>query len=504
MKQFYIDPLSPSYKTKKVWQKSIGNDHAFLLHRSDTLEYLKRIHDELGFEYIRFHGIFCDDMLTWQKLSDLIDLPGAKFVEEVNFRQAGHVYDNVLKAGMKPFVELSFMPTPLASQSIYSMGYHANITPPADYDLWYAYIQKFITYCIDRYGQDEVRQWYFEVWNEPDLDTFFTGTMEEYFHLYEVTVKAIKDIDPLIRVGGPSTSKNRWIKEFMEFCEKNHVPCDFISTHHYPGLPFGNRIDKTPQILSAVQKGAGKTISEVNRNMFYHPEILKDFEKGMLTRQDRQVLDLINGKYPLCYTEWNGTSVFGADVNDTKDSACFLIKTIMDLPPEIEMYSYWCACDLFEELYALSAPFHGSFGIMTIDGIPKPNYWAFSILSQLYDHRLDYPVYTNEEIEMAAFEQNGNLQVLLYKQNMEPNDDEEIVKINVNGTFSKVTEQRIDDTHCNPYKIWKEMGKPADLKPAQIESIKKATYLIEEERPVSNTIETTLKTNDIVLYTFYR
>lgn len=242
--KFIIEDLDHTVETDLAWQKCIGNDHAFQMHRSDMLEHLKMIHDELGFQYIRFHGIFNDDMLTYQKLSDLVKVPGSEFVEEVNFHQAGHVYDNVLKAGMKPVVELSFMPSALASGETYMLHYKANITPPKNYDAWAGYITAFVDYLIRRYGIEEIREWYFEVWNEPDLNTFWAGTQEEYFKLYEYTARAVKAADSKLRVGGPATSKNRWIQEFIDYCESRDVPYDFVSTHHYPGRPFGNSIDE--------------------------------------------------------------------------------------------------------------------------------------------------------------------------------------------------------------------------------------------------------------------
>lgn len=507
-KQIVINNITETKPTSFVWQKCIGNDHAFQMHRSDMLEHLKKIHDELGFEYIRFHGILSDDMLTYQKLSDLVKIPESEYVEEINFHQVGHVYDNVLKAGMKPVVELSFMPTPLASGETYMLHYNINITPPKSYEAWAEYIQAFVRYLINRYGIEEVRQWYFEVWNEPDLNTFWAGTQEEYFKLYEYTARAIKEIDSGLRVGGPATSKNRWIKEFMDFCDTNNVPYDFISTHHYPGRPFGNTIDeKQKEMIQAIRDGKGKDITAVNRAMFYHPERNKDIPKGMLSGQSDQAAAEVGGKVPLFYTEWNGTSVFGAEINDTKASAAFLVKTIMDLGEGVQMYSYWCASDMFEEIFFLPKPFHGSFGIISIDGIPKPNFWGFKLLSELYPSRINLPVRTNEDVEYAAFTDGHNIQVLLYAQSMEQKDDTFEVNLSVPGAAEDVLLQVIDDTHCNPYQKWLDLGSPDNLTPSQIEKIKEETRL--QSEPIgffveggTTSVKTTLHTNDVMLITF--
>lgn len=159
-------------------------------------------------------------------------------------------------AGMKPFVELSFMPSALASGKRTGLHYHNNITTPKDYEAWAAYIKEFAAYLINRYGEEEVESWRVEIWNEPDLGTFFSGTQQEYFKLYSYTVRALKAVDRKLRVGGPSTSAGRWLKEFLEYAERENLPCDFVSTHQYPGDGFGNSFrlsdvfTKYPKIIS--------------------------------------------------------------------------------------------------------------------------------------------------------------------------------------------------------------------------------------------------------------
>lgn len=103
--------------TDDSWQFGIGNDHACQMLRADVCEHVKLAHDELGIRYIRFHGIFDDDLLVIQRLTDYFNfaaMPWAGKVQELSFRQIANVFDNVLKCGMKPFVELSFMPSAIA------------------------------------------------------------------------------------------------------------------------------------------------------------------------------------------------------------------------------------------------------------------------------------------------------------------------------------------------------------------------------------------------------
>ena len=506
-----IDKNIGTVPTDFSWQIGLGNDHAYQLHRTDVCEHIKLAHDELGIKYIRCHGIFDDDMLTYQRMGDcrmFRSVPFNNKIEEINFRQVGHVYDNLLACGVKPFVELSFMPSALASGKKLGLRYDPNITMPKSLVTWGEYIKKFIHFLIDRYGADEVETWYFEVWNEPDLDCFFAGTKKDYFKLYEATVRAIKEVSPKLRVGGPSTSACLWIEDFLNFCKENNVPCDFVSTHHYPGDAFGNFVNfkNVKQMFSSAMDAVKnhKPLSDTMTNMFFLPDDFIRWDKGTLARMD----DEANGKVgdmPLFITEWNSMAVFGSPVHDEKYSAAFVVKSCMDLNNTLGGYMFWCCSDIFEEQFMLPKPFVGSFGIVSNDGIPKPNFWGFKILSQLYNKRLTLPMRTNEAVEYAAFVDGDKTQVLVYAQDQDyfKNETHEI-SIVVNCKATSVTVQRIDDIHCNPKAEWIRLGKPDNLTPTQVAQIKEKTALKAENVDfVSENEETrinlSIKTNDVVL-----
>ena len=478
------------------------------MHRTDVCEHLKLAHDELGFRYVRFHGLFDDDMLTIQLLSDFMPLPGAGKIKEYNFRQVGHVLDNVLNCGMKPFVELSFMPKPIASGKKTGLHYKNNITPPKDYEAWGRYIESFIRYILSRYGKEEVESWYFEVWNEPDIPNFWAGSQKEYFKLYQYTAEAIKRVNGNLRVGGPSTSACLWLAEFQDFCKRGRVPYDFVSTHHYPGDGFGNGIDaKGIRHMMKTIQGSAKSEEELQTvltKLFFFPERVARQKKGVLADKDDEARAKVPDK-PLFITEWNSMAVFSAPVHDEKYSAAFVIKSVLDLDHQVDGYSFWCCSDIFEELFQLNQPFVGSFGIISNDGIPKPNLWAFKMLAQLYPDRLDLPMRTNEEVEYAAFTDGERLQVLVYAQDVHYRSDKAFeIELQVNTTANRVTAQRIDNDHCNPKRLWQELGSPDNLLPEQVQAIKEKTRL--EEEPLSFEAEEnatrvcfSLRSNDVIL-----
>ena len=508
-----IDTSAKTIHTDYSWQFGMGNDHAHQILRTDMCEHMKLAHDELGIKYVRFHGIFDDDMYAYSTFRDFAPMPGNKHkVREMNFRQAGVVYDNVLKCGMKPFVELSFMPGHLAKGKKKGLHYPNNITPPKDYKRWSEFIQAFIGFLIDRYGVEEVKTWYFEVWNEPDLKIFFNGKQKDYFKIYQTTANAVKSVCPDLKVGGPSTSACRWIEDFNAFCKKTNTPCDFVSTHHYPGDGFGNLITvgdypKIFKIMTSSMKNGDK-LDEAMSKMFFFPEKAGKVPKGALTKMDDDLVKRANGK-PVFVSEWNSMAIFTAPIHDEKYSAAFALKTVLDLKNTINGYMFWCISDIFEELVQINRPFHGGYGIVSNDGIPKPNFWAFKILSKLYPNRLDVDFRSNGEVEYAAFTNGKDIQVVVYAQTNNPQENKAYdIELCLNTSAREVTVEAIDDEHCNPKRIWREMGAPDNLSPAEVEKIKLQTALKAETAPYESQcdatiIKTTLKSNDIKLFTIY-
>ena len=509
--EILINRNAKTVPTDFSWQMGLGNCHAYLLHRTDVCEHIKLAHDELGIRYIRCHGVLDDDMLTYQRMGDcrmFASVPGKNKIREINFRQVGHIYDNLLACGVKPFVELSFMPSALASGKKLGLRYNSNITMPKSLDEWSDYIRRFIRFLLDRYGTEEVESWYFEVWNEPDLSCFFAGSRDDYFRLYGATVRAIKSVDDKLRVGGPSTSGCKWLPEFLEYCEKNGLPCDFVSTHHYPGDAFGNFINfsNVKHMFTAAMDAAKhqKTLSETMTNMFFLPDDAKRWDKDALHKMDREAKKQVGDK-PLFITEWNSMAVFGSPVHDEKYSAAFAVKSCLDLDGSTDAYLFWCCSDLFEEQFMLPRPFVGSYGIVSNDGIPKPNFWGFKMLSKLYANRL--PMSDTGDVDAGAFTDGSNVQILLTPQSGDYHENRHYdLSVTLDFPAEDVMIERIDDAHCNPKAEWIALGKPDNLTKAQADSIKAKTALLEEPYPFTvengrTHLSVRLSTNDVALLT---
>jgi len=444
---FSCNLSSAATPLKHFWEHTVGSGHAPLALRADWQAQLKKSHAELGFRHVRFHGILSDDMGT-------LICHKEKFL--YSFFNTDQIFDFLLSIGMKPFVELSFMPATLSSGGKTVFRYKGNVTPPNDYKNWAQFIKKLISHWIERYGIEEVREWFFEVWNEPNLKHFWTGKQPDYFKLYRYTVEAIKEIDDALRVGGPATAKNEWIADFVEFCEKNKLPADFVSTHHYPTDAFGKVSDDTIGQLAASRRS--------------------------IMREDAQdVFRQAKGK-PVYYTEWNSSSNPRDELHDEPYAAAFVTKTIMEANGLVEGYSFWTFSDVFSENYFPSKPFHGGFGLQNIHGIPKPTYRAFELLHHLGDEQLLVDG-LHKTVDAWAVRKEKSLTILLTNHALPRHQIEtENVRITLTNAPQKYSAfaERIDENHANPKKIWQEMNAPEYMSAGEVGHLQEASRLIRE------------------------
>jgi len=429
------------------WEHTVGSSHATMALRADWQKQLTRCNRELGFRHVRFHGVLCDDMGT------LVDEENALVY---SFFNADQICDFLLSIGMRPFMELSFMPSTLASGSASVFHYKGNVTAPKDYDDWETLINKLVEHWVQRYGLPEVSEWFFEVWNEPNLDAFWKKTQADYFKLYHHTANAIKNVHKNLKVGGPATADNAWITEFMKYCNKNDVPADFISTHHYPTDAFG--------------KPGDDTITQLSKS-----------KRSILQKEAKKVKKQALGK-PVYYTEWCTSSNPFDELHDMPYAACFIIKTVIEANGIVEGYSYWTFSDIFEENYFSSIPFHGGFGLMNIYGIPKPAYRAYELLHRLGNELLKVTG-EHETVDVWIARKMGTINIMITNLALPLHPIKtEIVKVHIENTKKVKTSfiERIDDDHANARKTWKNMGSPGSLKPNEVSALEVASALIME------------------------
>ena len=429
------------------WEHTVGSGHAPLALRADWQRQLRQCHEQLGFRHVRFHGILSDDMGTLVDERDHL---------LYSFFNADQICDFLLSIGMKPFVELSFMPLALSSGGTTVFHYGANVTPPRDYREWAGLVGRLVRHWVERYGIDEVSTWFFEVWNEPNLKAFWTGTQADYFELYRFTAHAIKGVDDRLHVGGPATAKNGWITEFLTFCRKNKAPVDFVSTHHYPTDALGSIGEDTETQLARS-------------------------EKGILRKWARETHRKAHGK-PLYYTEWSSSSNPRDHLHDEPYTAAVIVKTMMEARGLVDGYSYWTFSDIFEENYMPATAFQGGFGLLTLQGVAKPAYRAFELLHRLGAAAL--PVKGKSRTVDVWTVTNHDAVTVLVTNHALPRHPIETESVEVTLTElpspRDVYIERIDQDHANAKRLWIEMGMPALPTDREVEQLHVASQLVRE------------------------
>lgn len=438
--------------------------------RADWQQQLAEIKRDAGFKYIRMHGLLTDDMGVYR-----VDAQGK---EHYNFQYIDALYDYLLSIKVKPFVELGFMPSQMASGDKTIFWWRGNVTPPKSYEAWERLVKALTAHWTERYGADEVASWYFEVWNEPNLDGFWAGTQDEYFKLYAHAARAIKSVDARYRVGGPATAGAAWIPETIAYADKNKVPLDFVSTHTYGvGQGFLDEYGTTGTVLL---KDDGGISNDVLRN-----------------RQEIGASAM--PKLELHYTEWSSSYTPSDPSHDSYHQAAYILQKLKQVGTAAQSMSYWVFTDIFEEAGPRIEAFHGGFGLMNTQGIKKPAYFAYQFLNQLAPNELK----NTDARSYATADARGNAQVLLWdythtlpeKINNQqyfvqdlPARDKGKVAVNVGGlkpgaytlTVSQVGYQRND-----AYTGYIKMGSPKQLTRPQVTTLKAmATGKPSEQRTV--------------------
>ncbi|MGZ3817314.1 MAG: GH39 family glycosyl hydrolase [Bdellovibrio sp.] len=459
--QFFCNLTGSTNPLKHSWEHTIGSGRAELALRADWQKQLKRCHEELGIQHVRFHGLLSDDMGT-------LVCQNNNYV--YSFFNADQIFDYLQSIGMRPFMELSFMPTTLASGSETVFHYKGNVTPPKDFEAWAVLIEKMVNHFKNRYGTEEVAQWFFEVWNEPNLKAFWTGDQKQYFELYHRTAKAIKGVDSQFKVGGPATAMNEWVHDFLQYAMDNDVPVDFISTHQYPTDSFGKPGDDTIKQLS------------LSRRSVLKEQVLDTFQKA-------------KGK-PIYYTEWSTSSNPFDDLHDSSYCASAIIKTVLEVSDFVQGYSYWTFSDIFEENYFSSVPFHGGFGLLNIYGIPKPAYRAFELLHKLGSEKLTVEG-KHETVDVWITKKENIYKVMMTNWNLPMHPIKtELVEIRLDGMekIKTVYAERIDDDNANSYQEWIRMGKPETLSDKEVRFLDEKSSLSKQSIAVEFEQHTALLT----------
>ncbi len=442
-----IDVGGAAHALPHFWERMFGSERAIVTLRESWREDLRAVKKITGFEYVRFHAVFHDEMGVYSE-----DAAGKPVF---NFSYVDQVYDGLLANGTRPFVELSFMPRALSSNAATSQAffYKPNVEPPKDYAKWDALIEAFTRHLVERYGIEEVSQWYFEVWNEPNID-FWAGQPKQatYFELYDHTARTIKAVNSRLRVGGPSTAQAAWVDQFIAHCVEKNVPVDFASTHVY-----GN--DKAEDVFGTSEK--------IPRT-------------EMVGRAVRKVFDQVKASarpdLPIFFSEYNASYFNEPDITDSAFMGPWLANTIRQSDGLVSIMSYWDLSDVFEEQGVQKRPFYGGFGLIAEGGVPKPAFNDFKILHLLGDSRIA----VDSDSVLVTRRGDGTLVIAVWNLFL-PEDvgraRDFVLEFKGVAAGKKASVYEVDAEHGSPLPAYRAMGSPVYPTAGQFAELRKAAEL---------------------------
>jgi xylan 1,4-beta-xylosidase len=486
-----VDVARQTAGNPRFWSASVGTGTASLTLRADLQTHYKLLNRELGMQRVRGHGVLNDDIGIYRAAGSY------------DWTKFDTYLDAIVSAGMRPIMELSFMPTALGLTG-------SSRDFPKDITAYRQFIQAVVQHCVDKYGAGDVGQWYWEVWNEPDYPGFWNGMnateavaakMTDYYALYDAAVDGATAVIPNILIGGPATTEPSKIAAFLQHCRTANKRVTFVSSHVYPG---GNGT------------AAANATNLVNDNVTR----LGQITSGGFTTATVKSFN----------TEWNsaysGQGNNPGDANLSMDNhwnAGFILKGVKLLSdrnqgetPVLDVFSYWVASDVFDESSGPSGsyilgqggnlPFGRVFGLMTFQGVRKAAFNAFKMLNYLGPKRLMSGGGTGADgvDAMATMSANSDeLQILVYNYFATLNTTgSDTVTVNVSnlpatlaGKELFVTHFRVDETHSNPYSIWVSQGSPTNPSEAQWQAMRQAQHLALLQPVSKATVTTTYTTN---------
>ena len=427
-----VDAARAIGAVERPWRPMIGSEHLSQLEagigtagRPIGAEFsaaLRMAHVELGVEAVRAHAILNDDLGTYREVD-------GRPIHD--FSGISRIYDHVMGLGLRPIVELSFMPRDLAADpSTTVFDYGAIVSPPKDWDRWEALVHDLTVHLVGRYGLDEVRRWAFEVWNEANLGVFWSGTRDEYLRLYDVSARAVKAVDAQLIVGGPASAAGKWVDELLAHCRATGSPIDFVSTHTYGNAPLDLR-----------------------------PIAARHGYPGL----------------PQWWTEWGAHASHFNPVHDSPWSAAYLVRGMVSAMGRTESLAYWTVSDHFEELGRAPKLLHGGFGLLAVGNLRKPRWWGLWMLEQLLPERLATTVTGDGAGDMVQVigsrADDGRIAILAWNGTVDVTKAggapllDRSVSLTISGLAApryRLRHRRLDATHSNLVATWAELGGAAD------------------------------------------
>ncbi|MER7456672.1 xylan 1,4-beta-xylosidase [Micromonospora sp. NPDC126480] len=442
----------PAGRLSDAWRFAVGTGRFDLALRRDYQDSLALVQREIGFRHIRGHGLLSDGTGVHRPYEHR----GGRHVRYA-FTYLDQVVDAYLDLGVRPFVELGFMPSGLASGEQTVFWWRGNVTPPRSYTEWADLVRATVGHLVDRYGVDEVRGWPIEVWNEPDLPDFWRDADADAYHrLYEVTAHAVKEVDAGLQVGGPALSPGadeKWLPRFAEFVTARSVPIDFVSRHAYTSGPARH-----------VPFGVHQTLAPAEK-------LLEQFASPRRQLAGTPLADL-----PVHVTEFNSSYRPDNPIHDTAFHAAYLAPVLAAGGDLVDSFAYWTFCDVFEEVGIPTTLMHGGFGLLTHRQVRKPTYHLYAFLNRMGAH-----VLARGPDHLVTRDDTGRVTVLAWAPvdvtGREPVDGHTVrlsLPVSPPARTAFLLRSSVSEEAGNAWRAWCELGRPASPTARQLDALHRA------------------------------
>jgi xylan 1,4-beta-xylosidase len=426
-----------------------------------------------------------------------------------NWTVVDSIIDTYISLGMKPLMEIGFMPKALSSkpepyEHYWSTGgnlWTGWTYPPNDYDKWRELVFQWTKHSVERYGKAEVESWLWEVWNEPDI-AYWSGTFEEYCKMYDYAADGLKKACPQCTIGGPHTTSPRndkaytYLTKFIEHClrgqnyatGKKGTPLEYIGFH----------AKGSPELVDGrIQMNMGAQLRDIQRafeavNSFPElkniPVIIGECDPegcAACSKEREPKYGYRNGTMYASYT----TASF-ARIYELMDAAKVNLRGVVSWSFEFE-----------------DQPWFASFRDLATNGIDKPVLNVFRMFGMMQGERLavessigftandiiNAGVKKENDINAIASQKGNDIWVMVWNYHDDiDNQKSAEVALNIahlSGQKALVTQYRIDENFSNSYEVWKAMGSPQQVSPEQYKKLERAGQLQQYSSPYWATLD---------------
>lgn len=438
---------------RHTWEGIVNVDQFRWLVRRDMQEQVALAARELHARHVRAVGMFDDEMRVFCPGPEGFGRPGVN-EPRTNWQIVDYTIDSLLAAGCHPMFTTSFIPSAMASGPTTVFTTQGRTSPPRDWLQWERFVTESVTHAVERYGLAIVRQWYFEVWNEPNIaGWFWGGDQAAFLQLWQTTYRAIKSVDASLRVGGPSTAKAEWLEEVLAFGDRHHCRPDYLIAHVY-----NNDSSVAGQALTPFD---GPPEDRGNKSA--------NFSIGVM-RGVRALTQRLGYKGEVHWNEWGR---FYHAVELRRESACepaFIVRSLAEVSQDADQFAYWCLSDIYDQVGYGREAFFGGYGLLSLQGLRKPAYHTFQLLSRLGTRRVSIESRGTDDLLNAIAtvgERQAHVLVYAYQHEDTTVRRDVVATVELPADAKRVTLYRVDSTENNVITQWQELGSPMYLSPAQ-------------------------------------